>query len=196
MKSPLLLDIPNEFQSKRLLMRCCLPGDGTHVHEAESETYDQLKQWFGPWAKEPCTKDQTEERVRQSQFKFIDRSELVFNCYMKEDGKLAARAWFSRIEWALPKAMFGMWVRSSLQRKGLGFEPALAFTLFGLEQVGFQRIELYIDPRNDASLKLFEKVGYAREGKIRNYSFDNHGVMRDYFIYSVIPADKDKLDGR
>lgn len=177
-------------------MRSCRAGDATHVHAAEMETFEQIRQWFGPWAKEPCTPEQTEERVLKSQNEFNQRSELVYNCYLKKDGILAGRGWFSRMQWSVPKCMFGMWVRTSLQRQGLGFEIAVAFTLFGMERIGFKRIELYIDPRNEASLELFKKVGYIYEGKLRNYSYDNLGVMRDYLVYSVTPADMENLKER
>jgi RimJ/RimL family protein N-acetyltransferase len=181
--------IAEEFDSPRLRMRRCFVGDGVDVHEAETETFDQLRQWFGPWAKDPCTPEQTEERILKSEIDFRDRTELVYNCYLKSEDRLAGRAWFSRTQWSVPKCMFGMWVRSSLQRQGLGLEITAAFTLFGLEQVGFKRIEIYIDPRNEPSLKMFEKVGYIFEGRLRNYSYDNLGVMRDYLVYSVIPSD-------
>lgn len=194
--SAILLDIPTEFQSERLTMRACLPGDGAEVHKAEAETFDQIRQWFGPWAKEPCTPEQTEERVRKAQSEFLQRTELVYNCYLKESGELAGRGWFTRTDWLLPKCMLGMWVRASHQKRGLGIEIASTFTLFGLEQIGFKRIEIYVDPRNQVSLKVAEKIGYFHEGKLRNYSYDNLGVMRDYLVYSVIPDDLNEVKAR
>jgi RimJ/RimL family protein N-acetyltransferase len=196
MKSPILLDIPETFESQRLKMRCPMPGDGAEVYDAESETYDQLKQWFSSWAKEPSSLEQTEERMRKCRIEFLERTLLSYNCYLKEDNTLAGRAWFTRFDWSIPKAHFALWVRSNFQAGGLGMEIALAITLFGLEQIGLKRIESYVDPRNKSSRKLFEKLGYYLEGTMRNYSFDNFGVMRDYLVYSIIPADLDAFKAR
>jgi RimJ/RimL family protein N-acetyltransferase len=196
MTAPLLLDVPEMFESKRLLIRSSQTGDGAELHQAEAETFDQLKQWFGPWAKQLSTAEQVEERVRKSRAQFIERNELAYNCYLKEANEFVGRAWFSRTDWNVPKCMFGMWVRSSLQRNGLGLEIALAFVRVGIEQIGFKRVEIYIDPRNQASLNLFERVGFHFEGTLRNHSYDNSGVLKDYLVYSLVPADMTLLKER
>jgi len=157
MKSPILLDIAESFESERLKMRCPMPGDGPELYDAELETFDGLRRWFGPWSKEMSTLEQAEERVRKCRSQFLERAELAYNCYLKENQRLAGRGWFTRIEWSVPKCMFGYWVRSSLQRRGLGLEMMLAFLSFGIEQIAFKRIELYIDPRNEPVYKVIKE---------------------------------------
>lgn len=189
MSSPIILDIVEQFESPRLHMRCDLAGHGIPVYEAEVETYEQLKQWFAAWATEPSTLEQTEERIRKCRIEFLERTLLAYNCYLKETNQLIGRAWFSNLNWDVPKGNFALWLRRSFQAKGFGLEIASAFTVFGIEKIGLKRIESYVDPRNEFSRKLIDKLGYQFEGRMRNYSFDNYGVMRDYLIYSITPRD-------
>lgn len=47
------------------------------------------------------------------------------------------------------------------------------------------RIQAHIDPRNTASLKIIEKVGFKKEGTIRK-SFFTRGKWRDTLLYSIL----------
>jgi RimJ/RimL family protein N-acetyltransferase len=189
MKPQILLDIPEQFQSDRLRMRGVLPGDGESVFQATLETFDQLKQWFGAWAKDVPTLEATEEAVRKARCDFLERNRLVYNCYLKANDTLIGRGWFIDINWAVPKCMMAYWVRASQQQRGFGHELAQALTKFGMETIGFKRIQLLVDPRNEPGRKLVKKLGYTQEGEIRNYSFDNFGIMRNYLLYSMIDKD-------
>jgi len=49
---PILRDIPEFFETERLIVRCPRPGDGQLVHEAVVETLRDLRAWPAslPWA--------------------------------------------------------------------------------------------------------------------------------------------------
>jgi RimJ/RimL family protein N-acetyltransferase len=47
------------------------------------------------------------------------------------------------------------------------------------------RIQAHTDPRNVASQKVLEKVGFNKEGTIRKFMF-MRGEWRDAYIYSIL----------
>jgi len=47
------------------------------------------------------------------------------------------------------------------------------------------RIQAHIDPRNTASLRVVEKIGFKKEGTIRK-SFFTRGEWRDMLLYSIL----------
>ncbi|RUL47433.1 MULTISPECIES: GNAT family N-acetyltransferase [Lysinibacillus] len=75
--------------------------------------------------------------------------------------------------------------------KGIASEAVEAIIRYGYEQMNFQRIEALIEPPNQASQKLVEKLGFVREGLLRNYEF-TRGKFDDLYMYSLLKQDFDK----
>lgn len=185
--NPILLNIPESFETDRLILRCPREGDGPEYHAAITETYEQIKAWFGSWAKEPLSPETVEAMVREARAEYIQRTNLTLLCYLKETNTLVGRAFINHIDWSVPKGMLGYWTRQGYQGQGIGREAILAIMSFVFEQLKFQRLELYIDNRNEPSIRLFVGCGFQYDGRIRNYGWDNFGNMRDYLIYSMLP---------
>ena len=56
-----------------------------------------------------------------------------------------------------------------------------------------QRIEALIEPPNLSSQRLVEKIGFVREGLLRNYEF-TRGKFDDLYMYSLLKQDLDKIN--
>lgn len=52
----------------------------------------------------------------------------------------------------------------------------------------FARLELYVEPWNEASWRTAEKAGFRREGLLRQYQ-EVGGERRDMFMYSLLNTD-------
>lgn len=58
---------------------------------------------------------------------------------------------------------------------------------FGFERMGLHSVEANVDPTNGAALKLVEKVGFVREGLLREHSYDpTTGRFTDTALFSAI----------
>ena len=53
------------------------------------------------------------------------------------------------------------------QGKGLANEAVRLALVYAFDELGLERIEADIDPRNDASCRFVEKLGFVREGLLR-----------------------------
>jgi RimJ/RimL family protein N-acetyltransferase len=191
-KNPeILIDIPERLESERLILRCPQPGDGAIYHDFATECFDDTKKWFGPWAKESLNLSQCEELVRKMHCEFIQRSELNYLVFQKGSEQIIGRAFISKLDWKIPKGMLGYWTRLGRQKEGLGHEVVLTLRRFVFDTLHFKRLEGWIDPENLASQKLAEKCGFKFEGRLRNFSHDNFGVLHDFLSYSIIPSDLD-----
>lgn len=62
---PILLDVPESFESERLLIRVLKPGDGAMLQEAYLESYPRLKPWF-PWAQSESSVEEREIFCRKN----------------------------------------------------------------------------------------------------------------------------------
>ncbi|MCF6406282.1 GNAT family N-acetyltransferase [Chitinophaga filiformis] len=59
---------------------------------------------------------------------------------------------------------------------------------YGFEDLQMNRIEAFVDPANIHSRQLLERLGFEREGKVRQ-AFFQKGKFVDAFIYSLLQRD-------
>ncbi|MFS0638907.1 GNAT family protein [Mesobacillus foraminis] len=76
--------------------------------------------------------------------------------------------------------------------KGIAFEAVQAIISYGFEHLELQRIEALIEPPNSSSQRLVEKLGFIREGLLRNYEF-TCGKFDDLYMYSLLKQDFDEV---
>ena len=61
---------------------------------------------------------------------------------------------------------------------------------YGFEELGLNRIYLFTEVENVAAQKLFERVGFVREGVIRQ-DIVSHGTYIDRIAYGFLREDWD-----
>ena len=82
----------------------------------------------------------------------------------------------------------GVILRAAAHGKGLTSECLRFVCNFGFETLGLMRICADVDPDNVASLRLFERNGFQREGVLRN-NWTTHIGVRDSIILARLPRD-------
>ncbi|ODS33027.1 MAG: ribosomal-protein-serine acetyltransferase [Candidatus Scalindua rubra] len=85
-------------------------------------------------------------------------------------------------------ANLGYWVRSSRAGQGIATAAVRLISRFGLETLGFTRLEIVAAVQNKASQRVAEKVGAIREGVHRNRHVVSDKIY-DAVIFSLIPQD-------
>jgi [ribosomal protein S5]-alanine N-acetyltransferase len=68
---------------------------------------------------------------------------------------------------------------------GYMLEATRAFIAFAFEHMHLRRIEAEIDPRNTASSKLLERLGFVKEGLLRERWAEKNGVS-DSALYGLL----------
>ncbi|GIN98023.1 hypothetical protein J6TS1_38930 [Siminovitchia terrae] len=64
---------------------------------------------------------------------------------------------------------------------------------YGFKQMKLNRIEALIEPKDMASVKLVERLGFLREGLLRKYEY-GVGKFDDLYMYALLMEDyKDEL---
>lgn len=73
------------------------------------------------------------------------------------------------------------------EAQGHGYAADASRTLisFGFSELGLHRISAAIGPDNKASLRLVERLGFTREGTIRDHVHTN-GAWRDSVLFSIL----------
>jgi RimJ/RimL family protein N-acetyltransferase len=86
----------------------------------------------------------------------------------------------------------GYFVRASATRQGYITESTAALTRAGFEICGADRIEIRIEPGNDASMGIPRKLGFVEEATLRRrLPGRGDGPLRDVTIFTLFREDFD-----
>jgi ribosomal-protein-alanine N-acetyltransferase len=85
---------------------------------------------------------------------------------------------------AFQNAYLGYWIDATHQGEGLMTEAVRAATSFAMATVGLHRVQAAVMPRNGASQRVLEKVGYRREGLAERY-LCIAGAWEDHLIFAM-----------
>ncbi|WP_046173505.1 GNAT family N-acetyltransferase [Domibacillus indicus] len=110
---------------------------------------------------------------------------------LKEQGAVIGSCGFHHIVSQHFRTEIGFELNKEQWGKGIAVEAVEAIISYGFEHMNFQRIEALIEPPNLSSQKTVEKLGFIREGLLRNYEF-TRGKFDDLYMYSLLKQDFDK----
>ena len=89
---------------------------------------------------------------------------------------------------AQARAEIGYSLHADWHGRGLAQEALRAVLAFLLDERGLERIEADIDPRNTASCRLVERLGFVREGLLRE-RWRVEGEVSDSAVYGLLKRD-------
>lgn len=72
--------------------------------------------------------------------------------------------------------------------QGFATEMVKRVTAFCFEELSLHRVEAYVSPANIASFHVLERVGYQREGLLKQLLFIN-GRWVDHYLYAYVDQD-------
>jgi [ribosomal protein S5]-alanine N-acetyltransferase len=78
--------------------------------------------------------------------------------------------------------------------KGYMNEALKALLTYAFEELGLHRIEADVDPRNSASIRTIERLGFQREGYLRE-RWQVNGEIQDTVFYGLLRPDWEAVKG-
>ncbi len=106
----------------------------------------------------------------------------------KADGKMIGRCELSHVDRDDKHAEIGYALNSNYWRQGLMTEAMNRIINYALKEMKLNRIQAYVLIDNTRSYKLLEKMGFEREGHLREFS-QVKGYPEDVYIYGLLKSD-------
>ena len=182
---------PYRIETERLVLRCWEPRDAPVMKEAVDSSIEHLRAWM-PWAQaEPQTIDEKIDLLRRFRSQFDAGENFIYGIFSADESEvLGGTGLMPRI--GANGLEIGYWVRLSAARQGIATEASAAQTRVGLEICEADRIEIRIDPENEASLGVPRKLGFVQEATLRR-RLPPHadGAQRDVAIFTMFREDFD-----
>lgn len=185
---PLLPDLPDTFETERLIVRCPQAGDGGRVYEAVLESLDGLRQFPAslPWALEAPSVERSERFCREGLDAFVSRRDFRFLIMLRSDNSVAGCCGLHDPEWSVPAFFAGWWGRTSLLGRGLVTEAVQGMIAFATIHMRARRIAAFVDEYNHRSARVCERVGMQLEGVLRAERADPDGKLRNTRLYAKV----------
>lgn len=186
---PILVDVPEQIDTDRLLIRPPRPGDGASINVAVRESFDELKPWM-PWAQEIPSAAQSEIFARESAARFARREDLPLLLFERGTDQLIGASGLHRIDWSVPSFEVGYWCRSSCVGRGYIGEAVRAICRMAFTSLSARRFEARMDNANERSWRVVERLGFTLEGILRRDTRGPSGEIRDTRVYSIVALDE------
>ena len=185
MTDPLLIDLPEGFETARLAIRAPRAGDGAALLPALDESLPQLRRFLAslPWVAAEQTLESSEVFCRNAHANFVGRKDFPFLIFEQDSGEIAGVVGLHRVNWGVPKAEIGYWVRTSRAGRGYIGEAVEALCAYAFEHFRAVRLEIVTDEENIASRRVAERCGFALEATLRHERRSPAGDLRNTCIY-------------
>jgi RimJ/RimL family protein N-acetyltransferase len=182
---------PYRIETERLVIRCYEPRDAPLLKDAIDSSLEHLRAWM-QWAQlEPQTLEEKTALTKLFRAEFDSGENFTYGIFSTDESELVGgTGLMPRIG---PGGLeIGYWIRASATRQGFVTESSAALTRVGVEICEADRIEIRIDPRNEASLGVPRKLGFLEEATLRRRLPSPEGEpLRDVTIFTMFREDFD-----
>lgn len=181
----ILLDLPDQIETERLILRISRPHDSDFVHPVFEASYEQIIQYLD-WAHGQTAED-TERYIRRSRADFILRENFVFVMLNKETGEFIGMCSGHARNESVPEYEIGYWQSTVLSGKGYMTEAVHAVTDYLFEHLSAQRVMIRCDENNHGSAGVARRAGFKDEGCLREREFNKYtGGLRSMLFFSLL----------
>ncbi|MCA8959990.1 MAG: GNAT family N-acetyltransferase [Planctomycetes bacterium] len=178
---------PFRFETPEFILRCYRPGDGALLREAGNASYDHLKP-FMPWAKPDQSDEEAERLVREFNARWLLARDFVIALMSPDERELWGGGGYHLREGGLElrSAEMGMWIRGDRAGRGLGTRFLGAMLRWGFSEWPWLRLSWRCDAANPASVRVAEKAGLEREGRLKSHMLAPSGERRDTICFAIL----------
>ncbi|HVC14471.1 MAG TPA: GNAT family protein [Acidimicrobiales bacterium] len=178
--------VPLELAGRRVLLRTLTEAD----YEQWQEVRERCREWLVPW----------EPRPKGSPLPAEDPVSFAARCALRErerqlgtgygfgifvGTRFAGEITLSSIQRGpFQTGHIGYWIDRDLAGRGYVPEAVVVVLAFAFDTIALHRVEISIIPRNQASLRVVEKLGIRSEGIAQKY-LEIDGNWEDHAKFAV-----------
>ncbi len=185
----------NVLQTNRLILQ---PLDESHVHlllDFCIRNKDFLLPWSPSYPSNFFTQAYQQEAIKNEVLSLKKGQQYKFYIFSQQDHErkyvLGSVSLSNIIRGPLQSCFLGYKIDEKMINKGIATEAIAHVVRFAFDRLTLHRIEANIMPRNKASIRVAEKLGFEKEGFSKNYLQIN-GVWEDHFRFALVNSTNKK----
>ncbi|QAA31853.1 GNAT family N-acetyltransferase [Clostridium manihotivorum] len=167
-------------------MNSLLKGENIKLNSIKEEDFPSINSWYDDadflrfYDMVPAI-PKLDKEVKDVFEEFKGTQErVIFAIRNNESNEIIGVAGFDDVIWSNGVATLFIGIGDTKYRnRGLGKQAIKLLLEFGFSELNFHRIQLNVLGYNTSAIKLYEAVGFKREGEYREF------ILRDYKRYSM-----------
>lgn len=169
------------LETERLKLREIVSKDAQGIFDCFSN--DDVTRYYG---QDTLTSiEQAEQFVAFFANNYKEKRGIRWGIELKEKEGLIGTIGFNAWSPKHKRAEIGYELHPLYWRKGYATEAASKIIAYGFSELGLTRIGAVVFTENLSSHELLIKLGFEKEGVLRNYIYQN-GVPYDTNVYSIV----------
>jgi ribosomal-protein-alanine N-acetyltransferase len=184
------MQFPKVFESERLILRSYIPGDGKWYYAMSLLNHGHLMQYEAENIAANIPDEVAAEKLVQELADEWERGSCFFiGAFEKKTGEFAAQIYVGPVDWALPEFEIGYFADVNHQGKGFVTEAVRETIKILFNELNAHRISLKCDENNLRSIRVAERCGMVREGKLRENKRNPDGIYSNSLIYGLLKSE-------
>ena len=170
--------------TERLVLRWLTPADVPALHEVFSDA-EVTRYWSSPPLADRAAADALLAEIHEL---FARRALFQWGIARRSDDSVVGTCTLAGLTPVHRRAELGFALGRRHWGNGYVAEALPALVEFGFETLRLHRLEADVDPRNHASIRALERLGFQREGYLRERYHVNDEVQ-DALVYGLLRRD-------
>ena len=168
----------------RLRLRWIAPGDDAALFTIFSDPV-AMRYWStAPWREMA----QAESSIRQALTGYQSGDSVRFGLTLAATGELVGTCTLIDFDHGSRRAQIGYALARAYWGRGLMHEALTATVSYAFDDLNLRRLEADIDPRNTASARALERLGFLKEGLLRE-RWVVDGELSDSALYGLLAGE-------
>ena len=194
-RKELLIELLEKIETNRLIIKKYEKGEGKDLLDLleRNDNREFLKEHVDE-AIYVITLDDAEIRVRTLLADWEARRRFVMGIWLKATNTFIGNIWIEPNKWEVPSFELGYYIDKGYTGKGLATEAAKRAVKFIFEKLKAHKIIILTRDTNKPSYKLAERIGFIKEGHIRENIKDgdrriglfHYSLLRNEYLESSI----------
>jgi ribosomal-protein-alanine N-acetyltransferase len=176
-------------------------ADGVYLRAPQMSDYSEwttlreasrafLTPWEPTWPSDDLGRSAFRRRLRRYAEDQRADTSYAFFLFRKADDALVGGLTLANIRRGVAQAgSLGYWIGEPFARRGLMTGALQGLVPFAFGSLRLHRLEAACIPSNAASIRLLEKMEFAREGYAREYLCIN-GLWQDHLLFARLNGDR------
>ena len=181
-----LENLPQKIETERLIIKKYKQGEGKDLFALleRNNNRDFLREHVDE-ATDIITLEDAEKRVRYLEKCWDDKERFVMGMWFKSNETFIGNIWIEPNKWDVPSFELGYFLDKGYIRKGIASEATIRAVKFIFEELQAHKIIILTRDTNIPSYKLAERIGFIREGHIKENIKDGDKRL-GLFHYSLL----------
>lgn len=158
-----LQDLPTQFTSERLLLRCYRSSDIPMYYHMLQDNAEHLYEFLPPFLINVNSEDDIKAWFDRQNAEWNARNLFIFGAWDKATGIYVGESYLANPDWDVPRIEVGYFLVKEFTGKGYATEAANAVIRYAFEHMKILRIDLRCAADNIASIQVAKRCGFTQE---------------------------------